>query len=40
MLGIGHLILLAPDKGIDWRTSYKEVFDHNPDINPEKSQAI
>ncbi|MCF6328109.1 MAG: DUF2285 domain-containing protein [Devosiaceae bacterium] len=36
-----YLFLLdASDKGIDWRVSYKEAFDNDPDINPEKSKAI
>lgn len=36
-----YLFLLdASDKGSDWRTSYQEAFDDNPDTNAEKSQAI
>jgi len=34
------LLLDASDKGIDWRASYKDAFNDNPDINPEKSKAI
>jgi len=34
------LLLDASDNGIDWRVSYKDAFDDNPNNNPEKSQTI